>query len=177
MFPRPRLLHTAAANHPSHPSSVVLGTWALMSEAYFQLGSNDLSDQYTRLQSCQAPMVNEEILHNSKTARVTADFGASYFIGGQRFVTLILFLKYFDEELGDLVTECLYNIVTDPDERSEDAFYVRAVWEHHLGTSMVFDQWEEIILERDGTAGRTSRTTTSASTRLPSARGSASTSS
>ena len=58
---------------------------------------------------------------------MTADFGASYFINGSRFVSLILFLKYFDEASGDFKTECLYNIVTDPDERSEDAFYVRAV--------------------------------------------------
>jgi len=83
------------------------------------------------------------------TVRVTADFGASYFIGGQRFVTLILFLKYFSEKTGDFQTECLYNIVTDPEERSEDAFYVRAVWHHHLKVSQVFDNWSTIILERD----------------------------
>ena len=69
-----------------------------------------------------------------EAVRVTADFGASYFIDGSRFVTLIFFLKYF---------------VTDPDERSEDAFYTRAVWEHHLGTSGEFNNWDDIIFERD----------------------------
>jgi len=39
--------------------------------------------------------------------------------------------------------------VTDPEERSEDAFYVRAVWHHHLKVSQVFDNWSTIILERD----------------------------
>ena len=71
--------------------------------------------------------------YNPRLVRVTADFGASYFINGSRFVSLILFLKFFDEASGDFKTECQYNIVTDPDERSEDALYVRAVWGHHLG--------------------------------------------
>jgi len=95
--------------------------------------------------------VDEMLRADTKTVRVTADFGASYFIGGQRFVTLILFLKYFDET-GDFSTECLYNIVTDPDERSEDAFYVRGVWVHHLKISGVFDLWRTIILQRDSGA-------------------------
>jgi hypothetical protein len=93
--------------------------------------------------------VDDMLKADPKAVRVTSDFGASYFIDGSRFVTLIFFLKYFEGETHDFATECLYNIVTDPDERSEDAFYTRAVWEHHLGTSGEFDSWHTIILERD----------------------------
>ena len=80
--------------------------------------------------------------------RVTADFGASYLIDGGRFVNLKFFLKYLNE-YGDFTTEIIYNIVTAPDERAEDAFYVRAVWDWHLRSdgSKVFDPWLWIILQ------------------------------
>lgn len=86
--------------------------------------------------------------HNPKMVKVTADFGASYLIDGGKIVSLILFLTYVDES-GATNTECLYNIVTDKDQRSEDAFYVRSVWHHHLTKSGVFDRWDTIILVRD----------------------------
>lgn len=83
-----------------------------------------------------------------KIVRVTVDFGASYLLDGGRFVDLVMFLKYRDEH-GDLATEAIFNIVTDKDEVSEDAYFVRAVWDHHLGTSGVFSKWDHIILVRD----------------------------
>lgn len=84
--------------------------------------------------------------------KVTTDFGASYFIDGSRYVMHIMWLQYCDTS-GDFETQCLYNCVSDPDERSEDAFFTRAVWHHHLRSdgkgSGVLARWKEIVLVRD----------------------------
>ena len=39
--------------------------------------------------------------------------------------------------------------MSDPDERAEDAFFVRAVWDHHLRHSGMLDRWIEIVVCRD----------------------------
>ena len=44
---------------------------------------------------------------------------------------LIMWLQYVDDN-GDFETQCLYNCVLDPDERSEHVFFTRAIWHHHL---------------------------------------------
>ena len=67
-------------------------------------------------------------------------------------MNLILFLKYRDDH-GHFVKETIYNCVSAPDERSEDAFFTRAVWHHMLRTdgkgANVFERFSEIILLRD----------------------------
>jgi hypothetical protein len=65
--------------------------------------------------------------------KVTTDYGASYFIRGGRYVNLIFHLKYMDA-YRDFTTETIFSCVSDPDERSEDAFFTRAVWHHMLRT-------------------------------------------
>ena len=88
------------------------------------------------------------ITANIRVVRVTMDFGASYFIDGSRFIDLVYFLKYLGDD-GDLVTECIFNLVSALDEISEDACCVRAVWEHLLGAARVFDRWDSMLVVRD----------------------------
>ena len=82
--------------------------------------------------------------------RVTTDFGASYFINGNRYVNLIFFLKYRNESSG-FTMETFYATCSNKDEHSEDAFYTRAVWDHLLRSdgANYFAQWDEIKLLRD----------------------------
>lgn len=82
---------------------------------------------------------------------VTIDFGASYFIDGSKFIMLVMFLKYADE-MGHFHMECVYNIVSDRDQISEDAHCVVMMWDWHLkpSGSGVFDNFRKIIVPRDG---------------------------
>jgi hypothetical protein len=89
--------------------------------------------QVARQRNYNIDNVAEWLRGSAKRVRVTTDFGASYFIHGGRYVNLILFLKYLDTS-QHLVTETIYCCVSDPDERSEDAFFTRAVWHHMLRT-------------------------------------------
>jgi hypothetical protein len=73
--------------------------------------------------------VDEWLREEPHRVRVTIDYGASYFMDGTRYVNLIFWLKYVDS-YGDFETECIYNCCSDPDERSEDAFFTRMVWHH-----------------------------------------------
>jgi hypothetical protein len=68
------------------------------------------------------------------------------------YVNLILYLKYMNE-FSDFTNETLYSCVSDKFERSEDAFYTRAVWHHMLRTdgkgADVFVNFDEIKLLHD----------------------------
>ena len=97
--------------------------------------------------------VDDWLRGSSRRVRVTTDFGASYFLeGDNRYVNLIFFLKYLNE-YGEFSTETLYCTVSDPDERSEDAFFTRTCWHHLLRGdgrgAGVFDNFDEIKLLRD----------------------------
>ena len=96
--------------------------------------------------------VNIWLRVSAKRVRVTADFGADYFIDGTKYVNLILHLKYLDD-YGDFATETIYCCCHDPDERSEDAFFTRAVWHHMLRRdgrgAGVLTRFERNLLLRD----------------------------
>lgn len=96
--------------------------------------------------------VDDWLMESARRVRVTTDFGASYFIDGTRYVCLIFYLKY-KNQYGDFSCETLYSTVSDPDQRSEDAFFTRAVWDHMLRTdgkgAGIFERFDEIKLLRD----------------------------
>jgi hypothetical protein len=116
------------------------------------LRSHKLQVAVQRVHNMAGGPVDDWLLESSRRVRVTTDFGASYFIDGGRYVCLIFFLKY-KNQYGDFSCETLYSCVSDPDQRSEDAFFTRAVWHHHLRKdgkgSGIFDRFDEIKLLRD----------------------------
>jgi hypothetical protein len=115
--------------------------------------SKRIHDKQMRTQRAYNTEVLDEWLREStRHCKVTTDFGASYFINGGRYVCLIFHLKYMDS-FQQFESEVLYSCVSDPDERSEDAFFTRAVWDHMLRKdekgAKIFAKFKSIKLCRD----------------------------
>jgi hypothetical protein len=106
-------------------------------------------DQIANQKTYNSNTINDMLRDDPDLVKVTIDYGGSYFIHGGKFVCLVMFLRFKERASGDLVTEIIYNLVSDPDERSEDAYLTCFVFKHHDQRAGTFDCWSKIIEPRD----------------------------
>jgi hypothetical protein len=91
------------------------------------------------------------LTQNLRACTIYEDFGAFYDILGDKVLDLCFVIRYADE-FGNIRYKELHSFNKTEDFLSEDSFFTRAAWFHHLLRSGELDRWDDLMVARDGGA-------------------------